>query len=72
MKKEYKKPELLFESFELSSSIAGTCGYTIDHDESTCCLSDSTFTNTKACAYQPVDGDPEKACYHNFLVGFTS
>ena len=70
MKKEYKKPELLFESFELSSSIAGTCGYAIDHDESTCYLSDLTFT--KACTYQPVDGDPEKACYHNFLVGFTS
>lgn len=70
MKKEYKKPELLFESFELSSSIAGTCGYTIDHDESTCQLSDLTFT--KACAYQPADGDPEKACYQTFLVGFTS
>ena len=26
MKKEYKKPELLFDSFELSVSIAGGCG----------------------------------------------
>lgn len=26
MKKEYKKPELLFDNFELSVSIAGDCG----------------------------------------------
>ena len=68
MKKEYKKPELFFDSFELSSNIAATCQYNIGHDQLTCKLEDGTFTN--ACFYPPTE--PEGACYHVFQMGFTS
>jgi hypothetical protein len=36
MKKTYKKPEIVFESFKLSSSIATTCSEVISADINTC------------------------------------
>ena len=36
MKKVYKKPALVFESFKLSKSIAAGCGYVSHHSMNTC------------------------------------
>lgn len=71
MKKEYKKPELLFDSFELSASIAKTCetpvGFAMD-----VCMIGGEFTE-KACAYQPSNPpDDGQACYHVFAEFFAS
>ena len=70
MKKEYKKPELLFDSFERNASIAGACEKNVGHSENDCKLGDNTFT--LACDYQPQDGNPDGSCYHVFTLGFTS
>lgn len=36
MKKEYKKPELFFDSFELSESIAAVCEFKTGHAQNVC------------------------------------
>lgn len=64
MKKEYKKPELLFDSFELSMNIAGTCAAPINHTEKTCEIMPGVklFLDTNSCAVTPED---PSICYHN-------
>ena len=42
MKKVYSKPEIMFESFVMSTNIAGTCGEDI-----------AMPTNKEGCGYQP-------------------
>lgn len=71
MKKTYVKPFASFESFELSSSIAGTCVTKTGHAVNECGLADGTmlgvvFFNVGTvtqCTHSPQDGDPNKGCY---------
>lgn len=57
MKKEYKKPELLFDSFELSASIAGTCGNPINHTIEVCkpIPGVNVFIDKQTCETTPDD-----------------
>lgn len=69
MKKEYKKPELLFDSFELSVSIAGGCGNPTQTPSQNQCGIDYggagvLFLNgMTVCTTKIEDGD-EGYCYH--------
>ena len=72
MKKKYVKPLVYFESFELSSSIAGTCVLKTNHDVGTCGYKDPTvpggailFTRgeVSACTESPQGNDSNKLCY---------
>ena len=72
MKKEYKKPELLFDSFELSSSIAKTCENPVGFAMGACHIEDGGFTDNVSCLYVPEDNEPEKGCYHVFSEFFAS
>ncbi len=69
MKKEYKKPELLFESFELSMSIAAGCSsnYRVGLSENACGVDvvgvGTAFVSKPTCNYFPQDGE-SGWCYH--------
>lgn len=70
MKKTYVKPFASFESFELSSSIAGTCVTPTYYAVYQCGLKDNTlpgvviFTDgVVQCTNEPENGDPNKGCY---------
>lgn len=75
MKKNYSKPEIMFEDFSLSTNIAscsikieghsqGACAYTI-YDEFG--GEDKVFLSEMgACSYKEVDGDYNGICYHSF------
>ena len=71
MKKTYEKPEVYFESFELSKSIATGCGAGYDHintdfgTPSSCHYfygTDKVFLNLTACNL--TDPGEEMFCYH--------
>ncbi len=69
MKKTYVKPELYFESFELSSNIAAGCSPTaiVNHAENTCpYVVENVFAvfqnETSGCKYTP-DQVGNKVCY---------
>lgn len=72
MKKTYEKPEVYFESFELSTSIATGCGVGYNHQNtnfsngSTCYLIFGTkrifLTSTAGCT--KTDFDENQFCYH--------
>lgn len=71
MKKPYSKPQILFESFSLSSSIAGDCEVKTDTQAAgTCGVSFGTITifvgSAEGCAYKVGvdDGDYNGLCYH--------
>ncbi len=69
MKKQYVKPELYFENFELSTYIA-TCspGFKVNHAMGDCAHSiagENVFTSNPPCATTPEDG--ESTCYHTPL-----
>jgi hypothetical protein len=73
MKKNYSKPEIVFESFKLSTSIAGDCeeGYKANFGNSgDCVYSDggvSIFGNDNTnCLFK---GDEKDTCYDVPLVG---
>lgn len=66
MKKQYKKPDILFDSFELSQSIAAACAY-ISNQERTICPVDiggsmSLFSELGVCTLTPPAGD-NTVCY---------
>ena len=66
MKKQYKKPEVSFVDFTLSSSIAETCAYGATHDSGNTCVYEfggwTHFSSSNgACIFQ----DSEEFCYHN-------
>ena len=66
MKKTYEKPEIEFDSFELSQSIAGNCA-AIAHDEDATCKATVeygpfTFFAWGACPDTPAPGD-NSICY---------
>ncbi len=69
MKKQYVKPELYFENFELSANIATLCGIGVGHAEVSCRYTVAggrtifTETNCDASATSP-DGE-DTYCYHN-------
>lgn len=68
MKKEYKKPELLFDSFELSESIASGCEHTTDHAMNQCAYNaggrNIFVDGVAACITKPQDGTYDGICYH--------
>lgn len=69
MKKEYKKPELLFDSFELSTSIAAGCANKVDtFARGSCGIAYGPVvlflkSMTAVCTMGIEDGDGY--CYHN-------
>lgn len=79
MNERYEKPSIHFESFELSTSICGSCGAGVNagtafgkpyHDSPTTCYygdeSGGMFANTSVCAdYVPEDLDGSMYCYNN-------
>ena len=67
MKKQYVKPELYFENFELSTYIA-TCSpnFRVNHTISNCSrdiAGENTFMSNPTCKTTPQD--EETICYHN-------
>ena len=72
MKKAYKKPQLYFESFQLSASIAATCSLIINVNGSMCPVTDpglgiTYYADTNMCSYTPGPGDI-KICYDTNAV----
>ena len=66
MKKEYKKPQIIFESFELSQSIANGCQYISNQAYGICPVDVDGFGalfNNAACEWPGVMG--ENVCYHD-------
>ena len=65
MKKEYCKPELYFESFELSANIAANCGFPLNHTMVACQpISGMTlFLETSNCETTP---EANGLCYQAF------
>lgn len=69
MKKTYTKPELYFESFELSANIATGCGIITKNQTQNMCGFDQPGVGTlfvegiTVCSYQGADGD-NSVCYH--------
>ena len=73
MKKVYSKPEVMFESFALSTSIAGcafetnlpsleaSCGYVTTGGFGTI----TVFVSEPNCTYVPPNGEYGNICYHN-------
>lgn len=59
MKKDYSKPAITFESFKLSTSIAGNCSQQPNLEAS---LGFNIFVT--GCEYTPQDGE-FGFCYHN-------
>lgn len=80
MKKQYGKPEISFDSFALSSNIAGSCGdaltyhsyddckhYVTFGDSSNCLFFDngySVFSDVGICDVQPDGQSWSQVCYH--------
>lgn len=72
MKKIYKKPEIMFEDFTLSTNIAAGCEVKVGNPSKGTCgitTSDSeiTFFNigiVRNCSSEPSDGMYDGACYH--------
>ena len=66
MKKEYKKPKLYFDSFELSSSIAAGCKLISNHSGTSCAVWDKdlgvSYFTEGVCTYTTTPGDG-KICY---------
>lgn len=68
MKKKYVKPEAIFESFELSSSIAAGCGAKVNYTVNTCTYDLGTglgklFSDANSACTFPDQGD-NGYCYH--------
>ena len=72
MKKAYKKPQIYFESFQLSASIAATCRLIITVNGNMCPVTDpdlgiTYYADTNMCRYKPAPGDI-KICYDTNAV----
>lgn len=68
MKKEYVKPTISFESFKLSTSVAGTC--TLDgtlSDEQSCGYDTGVgiifVSKASGCSFETQDGRFDGVCY---------
>ena len=69
MKKIYSKPEIMFEDFALSESIAGDCETKINNQTRGSCAyilrtGEHVFTGISACTTDEQDGDYNGICYH--------
>ena len=67
MKKNYSKPEIVFESFKMTTSIATNCDYDSNHTDQNSCSVDigigpMIFLSKPTCAYVP-KGDEFDVCY---------
>lgn len=74
MKKTYVKPELYFESFELSSNIASGCAKPTGHAEYVCPYTLATgkkifASESEGCQILTQDGSGYSLCYHNPTEG---
>lgn len=82
MKKEYRKPILLVESFQLDAAVAAVCseegGRPLNHSIGDCW--DNTedkyiFSDDLACGFDATIGDAadpnDSACYHGPELGVT-
>ena len=71
MKKAYLKPEIIFEDFTLSESIAGDCDTIVNNStRGVCAYVTRTGLNVfmssiDACSTTEDDGDYNGFCYHN-------
>lgn len=76
MKKQYSKPEIMFESFVMSTSIAGDCeGEPVNNPVRYSCgipgstpglnLFSSNITGTNGCHVSSEDDPNDQFCYHN-------
>lgn len=78
MKKVYSKPEIVFESFILSQSIAAGCEYTDpNHVDLYMNGKGFAFTTEANCAYKVTnqaggDGEFNGICYHVFSTDVES
>ena len=69
MKKTYAKPQIVFESFQLTANIAGDCNTRPNSaNEATCGYNDNgwiVFQNDAVCNFPAVpDGKHNGLCYH--------
>lgn len=74
MKKTYIKPQIMFESFTLSTNIAGDCEVKTNTPNSGTCAYEvsagaygtwNVFIDTvQACTTVPADGQYDGFCYH--------
>lgn len=69
MKKTYSKPQIVFDSFELSQSIAAGCEYKSNHAYGTCALDiggrfGKIFLDGPVCVTTTPDGEYDGICYH--------
>ena len=68
MKKAYSKPEIYFDSFELSANIAAGCEViTKNQTQGTCAYvvaGKSFFVEIAACTTTPQDNELNNLCYH--------
>lgn len=70
MKKHYEAPEIYFDDFSLSTSIAGDCGTIIGNpSRNICAYKTRTGLNVfmsgmSACTTTEDDGDYQGFCYH--------
>ena len=67
MKKQYVKPELYFEDFELSTNIATGCGTIVEHADGECTyvqpgIGTVFTTNIAGCEYK--NPDDVGVCYN--------
>lgn len=69
MKKQYVKPAMFSETFDICDSIAAGCGIAVGSTKETCSYSDPTIPEFKffivggACTMVP-PGDNDQVCYH--------
>lgn len=70
MKKTYCKPELTFESFELSQSVAAGCEFISNHVKGSCALDLGIVTlftqelfKQHVCGTTPAPGQDDSFCY---------
>lgn len=67
MKKSYVKPQLYFENFQLSTSIAAGCGFATNHAKDDCNYIPgvgTVFLDSSTCAYTPEDAG---LCYQTVV-----
>lgn len=75
MKKQYVKPELYFENFELSMNIAAGCAIATQHADYVCPYTITSMNRTifsskeSGCTTLTQDGSEYGLCYHNPAEG---
>ncbi len=71
MKKTYEKPQIVFDNFELSQSIAAGCSFISNHAWKICGVYNEDFgewifnevSGASACTITPAEID-DRICYH--------